>query len=297
VNLGQLRSKSGSFDVIGDTQRTTLIERMLLFREQNDVQRIKLVRALLTDSPDFLVHLGDMVHKGSSKAAWDDFDALVAPIRSAEIRMLPALGNHDYASNTQKAKAYLHARFAWLVSQSWYCAEYENLGLIWLNSNRRALTGRDWEKQNSWYAKTLNEYEKTPHIRGVIVFSHHPPFTNSKMSRDSKTVQKFFLPPFSQDSKTCLLISGHVHSYERFEQSGKQFIVAGGGGGPRVKLYRGKSRRHVDSVLEPSPRPFHYLRITPSDSELHLDVRCLSTESSAHLDQLKLPFSRTEVEE
>eukprot|EP01102_Stenamoeba_stenopodia_P008290 TRINITY_DN236_c0_g3_i1.p1 TRINITY_DN236_c0_g3~~TRINITY_DN236_c0_g3_i1.p1 ORF type:complete len:232 (-),score=72.79 TRINITY_DN236_c0_g3_i1:154-768(-) len=40
-----------------------------------------------------------------------------------------------------------------------------------------------------------------------------------------------------------IMISGHVHSYERFHKHGKWFVVSGGGGGPRAPL----RKRHPSS--------------------------------------------------
>src|SRR4051812_49040841 len=66
---------SGTFAVIGDTQRTLPIER-LLGREQNDAERPRLIDAIAKDRPDLLVHLGDAVADGASARSWRYFDQL-----------------------------------------------------------------------------------------------------------------------------------------------------------------------------------------------------------------------------
>lgn len=58
------------------------------------------------------------------------------------------------------------------------------------------------------------------------------------------------------------MISGHAHAYEHFVEQGVQFVVSGGGGGPRVKLREG-SRAREDRFEGPSPRPFHYQAVEP----------------------------------
>jgi predicted phosphodiesterase len=52
-------------------------------------------------------------------------------------------------------------------------------------------------------------------------------------------VKTFYADPFIEYSKASFFFSGHSHSYERFQIDGKFFIVSGGGGGPRHKVYGG----------------------------------------------------------
>jgi hypothetical protein len=69
------------------------------------------------------------------------------------------------------------------------------------------------------------------------------------------------------------MIAGHVHSYERFERGGKMFLIAGGGGGPRVRLAAGGRRRHTDELFDgPSMRFFHNLLVTLRDDGLCVEV-------------------------
>ncbi|MFN8370847.1 MAG: hypothetical protein U0T83_09525 [Bacteriovoracaceae bacterium] len=57
------------------------------------------------------------------------------------------------------------------------------------------------------------------------------------------------------------LFAGHAHGYEHFKKEGRDFIVSGGGGGPRVKLKVETKARHQDLFSGPSPRPFNYLYV------------------------------------
>jgi hypothetical protein len=70
------------------------------------------------------------------------------------------------------------------------------------------------------------------------------------------------------------MVSGHVHSYERFEQAGKTFLVSGGGGGPRVRLFAERRRRHPDLYRAPpgSRRPCHYLSVGLIERALSVEV-------------------------
>ena len=71
-----------------------------------------------------------------------------------------------------------------------------------------------------------------PKVRGVLVFTHHPPYTNSTVTKDESHVQQAFVGPFVAAKKTLALLSGHAHGYEHFIEQRKHFVVSGGGGGP-----------------------------------------------------------------
>jgi hypothetical protein len=67
------------------------------------------------------------------------------------------------------------------------------------------------------------------------------------------------------------MVSGHVYGYERFEETGKTFLVSGGGGGPRVRLLAERRRRHCDLYASRTRHRVHYL-------SLELAARSLSVE-------------------
>ncbi len=110
--------------------------------------------------------------------------------------------------------------------------------------------------------------------RGTLVFVHHPPFTNSAVTRGSAVVRRSFVEPFVRADKTRLMLSGHVHSYERFEHGGKTFVVSGGGGGPRVRLVSERRSRHRDLYCPAakSRRPLHYLSVELSDGAIQIEA-------------------------
>jgi hypothetical protein len=79
-----------------------------------------------------------------------------------------------------------------------------------------------------------------------------------------------------------LVLSGHAHAYEHFVVGARHHVVSGGGGGPRVTLLEGDARRHEDRFEGPSPRPFHFVRLVPTDEGLRVEaVGFRSGESEA----------------
>lgn len=266
------RATTGRIAIVGDTQRTLAVER-LLGREPNDAERERLIAAIAADRPDLLVHLGDAVAIGSSAADWAYFDRLMTPIRDAGIPVLAVFGNHDYWGVRSVARTALESRFPELGRSHWYTGRYAGLLLVWLDSNRRKLSDEDWDRQSRWFKEQLDDADRDGGTKGVFVFCHHPPYTNSRATGDEADVQEAFLPAFFASHKAVVLVAGHTHAYERFERHGKTFVVSGGGGGPRVRLLEGDAARHPDLFRGPSPRPFHYLLLELRGRGVEVEVK------------------------
>jgi hypothetical protein len=127
-------------------------------------------------------------------------------------------------------------------------------------------------QQKRFYEDKLGDFDKGPAIRGVMVFLHHPPYTNSTRTGDDIWVQREFVPAFVRARKTLAMCAGHVHAYEHFVKNEKHFIVSGGGGGPRPRLAMGKDRRHPDLFEGPEVRDLHFLRVGPAGEGLNVEA-------------------------
>ncbi len=259
--------------VVGDLQRTSIWE-LAIGREQNDLERKEIVDSISKQNEGLLVLLGDLVFEGSSKKHWKYFDSLFASVKKENIPVSMVLGNHEYFGKNYKALNNVKARFPRIGKQHWYAQIYDNLGLIYLDSNIDEYEDETWNKQIEWFSKMLNYFDEDSEIKGVLVFLHHPPYSNSLLTGDEISVQKSFVPEFLNAKKTLAMISGHAHTYERFHKDGKTFIVSGGGGGPRVKLDIDKDD-HKDLYKGPSPRPFNYLLINEKENGISITVKGL----------------------
>jgi len=249
----------GRFAVVSDLQRTSRLE---LWRESNPRERALILRRIAEESPDFVAMLGDLVFRGSSPADWKEFDRLANPLTREGISVFPILGNHEYWVSPRLALANYFARFPRLEGRRWYAGSYGPLAILFLDSNRSRMADAVWKAQIEWYVSALNAAEEDPSVQGILVLVHHPPYTNSTVTSDTIPVQRSIVPPFSAARKTMMMLSGHVHSYERFARAGKLFLVTGGGGGPRVRLSTGRRRRHADDLFEgPGIRHFHFLSV------------------------------------
>ncbi len=260
------------FVIVGDTQRTLPAEMHLFFREQNDPERKTLMDDILKQSPDLLVMMGDLISDGSSHSEWKRFDELLSGFRSADTTVLPAVGNHEYFGDDRLAMSHLHSRFPQLAQKHWYSRVYGSTGMIWLDSNKANLTAYEWSEERAWYKSQLAQWQGDAAVLRILVFTHHPPFTNSTLTGDETDVQNGFNAEFLATPKAIAFISGHAHTYEHFFINNKTFLVSGGGGGPRVSLLQGAKQRHSDLFLGDSPRPFHYLKVLPATHGIEITV-------------------------
>lgn len=246
------------FVVVGDTQRTFWAEAIV--REQNEVARRRLMAELEAERPSEVVHLGDMVVYGSLESEWRYFDGLVSPLRCAGVPIHAVLGNHDTWGEPEAALANARRRFPELGSR-FYARRHGRLGLVFLDSNLR---GRAASIQRDWLRLTVDAFGRNRDVQAVIAFTHHPPYTLGKCRAGDPYVRDVLLPELRRSAKFVLMMSGHVHGYERF--AGRPtFIVTGGGGGPRVEYRDGTS-----------VRPFNYVVVRVRRDSLDLTARCLA---------------------
>jgi predicted phosphodiesterase len=296
------------FAVLGDTQRTTRLEVLLLRREQNELARRALIEQLARqERPRFVIHLGDLVSTGASAREWRYFDGLIAPLTSRGIELWPILGNHDYWGPRALALRHVRERFPELSPRTYRSARYAGLGFVFLDSNLHGAAAR---AQAHWLEPTLEAFDADPDTRGVLVFAHHPPFTNARAgrfglsrpffpARDAYTYDQI-LPAFFRSRKTLALLSGHIHGYERFVVQGKNFVVSGGAGGPRVTYAMASAGRYTAAYTpaDAGPRAFHYLTVAREARQLRFNVQCLRStperytpEQDAALETFYLPLA------
>jgi predicted phosphohydrolase len=270
---------SGPIVVLGDTQRTSWPERVFLLREQNESARRALIEKMAREEhPAFVVHVGDLVTAGADAEEWDYFDRLVSPLTVRRIRIEPVLGNHDYWGCDALALKQAARRFPGLVQHTFHSVRHDGLGLLLLDSN---LDGEAARAQTRWFDDELRALERDPSIRGVLVFTHHPPFTNGEHRAGDPYVVTELLPLFSRSTKAVAFVSGHVHGYERFTMQSKTYVVTGGGGGPRVEYRTGSDAVPAPAYATASGerRAFNYVVIDDGGSELRFTVKCLPVDA------------------
>lgn len=233
------------------------------------------------ENPAAVIILGDLVYQADAAGHWELFDSLTTALRTANIPVFPLLGNHDYYGCNDVAFAQRDQRFPHIGNRRWYAFAIGGITFVLTDSNFEEMTNNEFDVQRMWFNSILDSCERNEDTRMIIVGTHHPPFTNSTVVHDDTLVQAIFLPGFRSHRKARLFFSGHCHAYERFEKDGKQFIVSGGGGGPRQRLKAGADAKHEDSFRWNSAyRPFHFCRLVSSDKGLTFEMVGLNEEQN-----------------
>ena len=282
-----------AFAVLGDTQQTSKFEKVVLNRELNIRETQLILQCVGRENIGLLVHLGDAVFNASSRNQWKKFDRLMEPIINMNIPVLLTLGNHDYGGDNSQALKNVKNRFPQIERKSWYTRIFSQLGLLFVNTNKGELGREMWFEQIQWFKDELERMRTDESISGILVFAHHPPFTNSKVTGDAKHVQEGFLKSFYGSEKTLAFIAGHAHGYEYFFKKEKHFIVSGGGGGPRIKYLSSIQQRHQDLYRnEKDKRPFNYLIIDQDDLRVTITVKGFDKidNQCRQIDRIEIPF-------
>lgn len=266
-----LQHRHARVAVVGDLQRTGAIE---TWRENNDRHRPQIISGILADKPDALVLLGDMVWWGAGEGDWAYFDRLMKPVHDSKIGVLPTLGNHDYYGNDNAAMANIMARWPWF-RQDGIVRVVDSVAWIILNTNADDIGIERMKAHLRWFARSLANADADSSILAIIVCGHHPPYTNSTVVGPAMLIQRNFVPLFVASRKGALWLGGHAHAYERFDVSGRVFVVSGGGGGPRQKLQTGNAARYRDQYAGSAIRPLHHLLVERHGSTLAVTMRPL----------------------
>jgi hypothetical protein len=274
----QIHHAKSHFAIVGDTQRTSSWE---FWRERNDRERRLVINEIARRNPAFVLHLGDLTARGSSAQHWREFDELNKQVLEKGIAYFPIPGNHDLYGNDAVALRHYFDRFPHLQGKRWYSFVWKSAAIILVDSNFSSLTEEENKSQEKWYSGELQRFEENRSISNIIVCCHEPPFTNSRVVQPNSKVKTSFADPFLGFHKTRFFLSGHSHSYERFQISSKSFVVSGGGGGPRHKVIVDPRRtRFTASYQGPELRFFHFCEIELLDGTLASKVLRLENDGT-----------------
>lgn len=241
--------------------------------EATDPRRSRaIVREVSLEGPDFVALLGDLVFCGSSDDAWLEYDRLTAPLKSGNVPVYPALGNHEYWLSSRSALIRYFGRFPRLGGRRWYAVRYGPLGLAFLDSNSQWLSPAMWREQCAWLERVLRGWDADEAVRGSLVLLHHAPFVRERATADTQRVQRDIVPVFTAARKTLAMIAGHPQGETRFE-SGKAFLVAS----PRPEEAKPRGRRAGPEA----PPAFRWLSATSDGARVTIETRLLEGDEAS----------------
>jgi hypothetical protein len=271
--------------VVGDTQRTLKVE---FWRERNLEATRRLLAEIAGRDPAFVINTGDLTAWGSSAAEWEFFDSCNRPLFEKGIPYFPCVGNHDCYGRESVWRDSFRRRFPAFREQAWYRVRFKEVGCLFLDSNFDVLSDAEKKQQDAWYAAELAAFERDSSVCYIVVCCHHAPFSNGTVVPPSPEVAARFAAPFLRTSKGAFFFTGHCHAYERFVREGKQFIVTGGGGGPRHTIVTDeKARKYKDEYAGSTIRPFHFCELALLNGNLECQVIGLRDDGTfAEIDRV-----------
>ena len=220
------------FDVITDTH---------LIREKDDSFRPfpsteKIVNEIIKDRPDFVIHVGDMIHTSYSKKdsdeaiydMWKNFDnSVYLPFKRAKIDMFVTKGNHDilWGAGPIYNKVWAYREFKKNIKGSllnYYTFEHKHCFFIVMDGSSVWVS----EKQRTWLKEQIKKGAK---YRAVFVISHLG-INGSKRHPDDH-MDKAAIDILASAPYKIILLSGHHHKYDvcNYTKNLKNIVVGTAG--------------------------------------------------------------------
>lgn len=192
-----------SFVVYGDTRSNFKVHR-------------KVCQEINQYCPSFVINSGDIVYMDSIIRNWVDFFKSIDIFTDSFY--YSALGNHEMAAINFR-------RFLdFPGDELYYSFQYGRILFVVLNTNQRY----DWcSKQYRWLKNLLES--RGSDIEFTVVITHHPPYNNGIVNM-WRILMNLSLVPLFEKYRVDIVVSGHIHNYQRFSKNGVTYLISGGGG-------------------------------------------------------------------
>jgi hypothetical protein len=227
-----------------------------------------LVDRIAQEHPSVLLITGDTPFHGASAEDWKVFDQETEPWRKEGIVELPTTGNHEVlGGRNQGIKNYLD-HFPSIERHRNYSALAGNVEVISLDMN-----AENEDQQVAWFGLQLDHVP--PQVDFLMILYHIPWMADEQSevivglpSADALRYRSVLEAHLDKLRAKVLVLNGHIHNYERFEQHGVEYVVTGGGGAqPYPLLVRGAADLYHD---HPRGHPvYHYLTLDVNGRSLH----------------------------
>ena len=247
----------------------------------NPVARKILVERIAAEHPDAVQLSGDVPYKGSDAGDYAVFKQESAPWRTANLRVYPAMGNHELSGGEAAGVANWWAAFPELKERRWYSVALgSRLYLIQLDSTLPLVQG---SRQMQWLQGQLACMPKT--VDFVMVALHHPPVADIQTHievdhnpRPNEIALRDYLSSIAPKSHARFVVTaGHIHNYERSIVDDVTYLVSGGGGARPYEVERTSQDLYQDKDFP----NFHYVRFELEKDELKATMFRLTDPAAA----------------
>jgi len=219
------------------------------------------VARIAEERPDAILISGDLPWHGTI-ADYDVFRAETEAWRMRHLRILPALGNHEFAlcAPAECLERWWTA-FPALRGKRWYGADVTRaVRVLALDTTSPLLPDSE---QRRWLEHEVNTLPKS--VQFVLITLHHPPVADVQTRlrvdhnpRPNEIALRDYLHNAARSSRArFLVVAGHIHNYERFLQDDVVYLVSGGGGAVPYEVERTESDLYQTKEFP----NYHYVKL------------------------------------
>jgi len=245
----------------------------------NPEARRALVAKIAAEHPDALLISGDLPYSGEHAEDYAVYKTETTAWRDEQLRVYPALGNHELHGDEKKKPANWWTTFPELKGRRWYSVEFGKAYFICIDSDLPLNSG---SRQQKWLADQLDHLPSKTQF--VFINLHHPPVADSILNNSSHDVRpnESALATFLKQEATGLhariiVVAGHIHNYQRFFQDDVTYLVSGGGGAKPHPI----ARTPVDLYQDSAFPNYHYIKFQCDGSKLDATMFRLSGSAEA----------------
>lgn len=199
-----------------------------------------------------IVNAGDIVQHGGLESEWTNFFKTASVYLSGSY-LMAAVGNHEYYESPSQDKAPPQFLKYMRTNQSsdlgYMQLDLGRVNLLMLNSNFPFMSPEKVKEQWDWLEDKLATSEALN--KPVIVIMHHSAFSSSlEHVREIPTkLRAEFIPIIEKHKNVKMVISGHLHMYERSQKDGITYLIAGPSGGiNNVISYPNQYRQFIKAL-------------------------------------------------
>lgn len=201
-------------------------------------QLSKTVAELRKDYPfSLVINAGDIVQHGGLENEWLNFFNTANPYLSKSY-VMAAVGNHEYFESPSMDKAppqflkyFRHMQEEDEKNLGYAALDLGRINIFMINSNFASMSEQKIEQQWDWLEGKLKQAEATK--KPSIIAMHHAPFSSSfeYVREIPSRLRRDFVPMIEKYKNVKMVISGHLHMYERSYKNGISYLIAGPSGG------------------------------------------------------------------
>jgi len=246
----------------------------------NAVARRALVARMASDKPAAIFIGGDLVYEGGNPEDYATYIQETAVWSQSKIPVFAALGNHEFRGCDTDVSPCLMNWWRAAVpvavrSFRWYSVSLGPKILILLLDSDSSL--KPGSEQRTWFERQLTNVGSE--IGFVLVVMHYPPVRDPIFPRakDEKEIARYLHTHTHSFPFRVVVVSSHIHNYERFSRDDVTYLVSGGGGAKPIPVFRlfGELSK-LDTAVN-----FHYIRFRLEGGDLQGTMVRFDPERSA----------------